>query len=102
MYQREYAIKVRDHAVFVCLDDKHKIKVGEPESPVAAAERGQQVIVPTQARLQAPDRDFTKFGIIPSVTLLIDIPEEISGSWYHGEVKIMFKDSAFELEPSSP
>lgn len=39
-YQREYAITVHDHAVFVCLDDKHKIKVGEPNSPVAAAERG--------------------------------------------------------------
>ena len=99
-YQREYAIKVRDYAVFVCLDDKHKIKVGEPESPVAAVQRGRQVIVPTQARLQASDHDFTKFGIIPSVALLVDIPDEISGSWYHGEVKIMFKDSAFE--PSSP
>ena len=84
-YQREYVIKVRDYAVFVCLDDKHKIKVGEPESPVAAVQRGRQVIVPTQARLQASDHDFTKFGIIPSVALLVDIPDEISGSWYHGE-----------------
>lgn len=58
------------------------------------------MIVPTQARLQASDHDFTKFGIIPSAALLIDIPEETSESWYHGEVKIMFKDSAFE--PSSP
>ena len=99
-YQRKYAIEVRDYAVFVCLDDKHKIKVGEPHSPVAAAERGRQVIVPTQARLQACDHDFTKFGIVPSVTLIVDIPDEISGSWYHGEVKIMFKDTAFES--SSP
>ena len=30
-YQTEYAIKVHDHTVFVCLDDKHKIKVGESE-----------------------------------------------------------------------
>lgn len=78
--------------MFVCLDDKHKIIVREPVSPVAAVERGQQVIVPTQAHLQASDHDFTKFGIIPSVVLLVDMPDEISGSLYHGEVKIMFKD----------
>ena len=99
-YQREYAIQVRNYAVFVCLDDKHKVKVGEPQAPVAAAERGRQVIVHTQARLQACDHDFTKFGIVPSVVLLIEIPDEVSGSWYNGEVKIMFKDTAFE--PSSP
>lgn len=91
---------MRGFAVFICLDDKHKIKVGEPGTPVAAAERGRQVIVPTQAHLQACDHDFTKFGIVPSVVLLVDIPEEICGSWYHGSVKLLFKDSAFE--PSSP
>ena len=57
---------MHDHAVFVCLDDKHKVKVGEPGSPVAAVECGRQAIVPAQARLQASDHDFTKFGIIPS------------------------------------
>ena len=28
------------------------------------------------------DHDFTKFSIIPSVVLLIDIPERIDDSWY--------------------
>ena len=31
---------------------------------------------------------------------MCDIPAEISGSWYDGEVKVMFKEGAFE--PSSP
>ncbi len=26
-YQREYAATMRDHSMFLCLDDKHKIKV---------------------------------------------------------------------------
>ena len=28
------------------------------------------------------DHDFTKFSIIPSVTLLVDIPDDIQDSWY--------------------
>ena len=40
-YQREMAISLKAHSTFVCMDDKHKIKVGESGFPVAAAERGQ-------------------------------------------------------------
>ncbi len=29
------------------MDDKHRLKVGEPGIPVAAAERGRQVLVST-------------------------------------------------------
>lgn len=36
--------------------------------------------------LAAGDHDFTKFGIIPSVVFLIDIPKEICDSWYTGEI----------------
>ena len=43
-YQRELAVLLRDHSVFVSLDDKHRIKVGEPGFPVAAAERGRRVL----------------------------------------------------------
>lgn len=32
-------------SVLVCVDDKHRVKVGEPLCPVAAAERGRQVLV---------------------------------------------------------
>ena len=40
---------------------------------------------------QACDHNFTKFGIVSSVALLVDTPDEISGTWYNGEVK---KDTA--------
>ena len=39
-YLREYAIKLKDFCTLVCIDDKHRLKVGEPGCPVAAAERG--------------------------------------------------------------
>lgn len=85
--------------IFACIDDKHRIKVSEPNAPVAFAKRGRQVIVHSGTLLQSSDHDFTVFSIFPLVILLCDIPSEISGSWYHGEVTVMFKEEAFE--PSS-
>ena len=99
-YMREYAIMMREYCLFVCLDDKHKVKIGEPDFPVTSAERGRRVPVRADQSFQAGDHDFTKFGIVPSVALVIDIPEEISGSWYAGDVFVILKDSVFE--PSSP
>lgn len=86
--------------MFACIDDKHKVKVGEPNFPVASTERGRQVLVVTQTGFLAGDHDFTKFSITPSVVLLTDIPTEISESWYVGQVYVIFKEGAFE--PSSP
>ena len=99
-YQREMAILLRAHSTFVCMDDKHRIKVGEPGFPVAAAERGRRVLVSRNANFEVGDHDFTRFSIIPSVSLFIDIPENIEGSWYTGQVKVGLKEAAFE--PSSP
>ena len=44
--------------------------------------------------------DFTRFSVIPSVVFQVNIPESISGSWYDGNVHVIYKDGAFE--PSSP
>ena len=62
---REYAILFRRFSAFACLDDKHKVKVGEPGFPVAAAERGRQVLVHSSTSFEV---DFTKISIIPSVS----------------------------------
>ena len=68
-YQRELAVKYRELSTFVCIGDKHRIKIGEPGYPVAAAERGRQVIVSEQETFAVGDHDFTKFSITPSVVL---------------------------------
>lgn len=99
-YLREMAIHFRAHSTFVCMDDKHRIKVGEPGFPVAAAERGRRVLVSRNANFEVADHDFTRFSIIPSVSLFVDIPENIESSWYTGQVKVGLKEGAFE--PSSP
>jgi len=84
----------------VSIDDKHRLKVGEPGFPVAAAERGRRVMVRAGTTFEVGDHDFTKFSIIPSVVLLTDIPERIDDSWYQGQALVGFKDAAFES--SSP
>ena len=44
-YLKELAIKYKDDAYLIFIDDKHRCKVGEPGYPVAAVERGRQVLV---------------------------------------------------------
>ena len=85
---------------FICIDDKHRVKVGEPGFPISAVERGREVIVSLNDTFAVGNHDFTKFSIIPSVALLINIPETMEGSWYTGQVFVTIKDSFYE--PSSP
>ncbi|MCG8626335.1 MAG: hypothetical protein MJE68_30595 [Proteobacteria bacterium] len=84
----------------ICLDDKHRLKVGEPGFPVAAAERGRRVTVSLKEEFQVGDHDFTRFRIIPSVIFCIDIPESIEGSWDDGQVCVKLKEAV--SQPSSP
>jgi hypothetical protein len=99
-YMREYAVCFRDVSIFACIDDKHRVKVGEPGFPIATAERGKEVIVSLNETFVVGDHDFAKFSLIPSVVLLIDIPETMEGSWYTGDVFIGLKDAVYQ--PSSP
>ena len=90
----EFAIKFRDFSTFACLDDKHRVKIGDPGSPLAAVERGRRVLVQANTTFEVSDHDFSKFSVIPSVTLLVDIPTEISESWYHGLVNVKLLSSS--------
>ena len=99
-YQRECAVLFRDDCAFLCLDDKHRVKVGEPGFPVAAAERGRRVLVAHDSTFEVGDHDFTRMSIVPSVSFILDVPETIDDSWYSGKVLVGLKDATFE--PSSP
>ena len=99
-YEREFAIKYRQHSTFVCQDDKHSIKVGEPGYPVAAVERGKQVLVGLNEIMMVGDHDFTKLTLTPSVNFLVNIPESMEETFYHGRVFVGLKGSVFQS--SSP
>ncbi len=73
-YEREFLLKFRDQSTFVFLDDKHRVKVGDPGEPLAATKRGRRVIIPGNCSFEVSDHDFSKFSLIPSVFLLVDIP----------------------------
>jgi hypothetical protein len=46
------------------------------------------------------DHDFTKFSFSPSVHFIIDIPEDIEGSFYTGIVNVGLKENAFQASSS--
>ena len=68
---REYAVLHRDQCRLISLDDKHRIKIGEPGFPVAAAERGKQVLVGPGETFAVGDHDFTRFSVVPSVVFQV-------------------------------
>lgn len=80
-YQKEFCVKFRDVTTFICQDDKHTVKVGEPGYPLAAVERGKRVIVGLNQSMEVGDHDFAKFSLTPSVSLEVEIPEDMDGLW---------------------
>src|ERR1044071_7165096 len=48
-------------------------------------------LVPQDSILAASDHDFTKLSLTPSVTFFISIPNDISGSFYDGQVFVSYK-----------
>lgn len=99
-YQKKFAVMFREHVAMVCLDDKHNIKIGEPGFPVAAVDRGKEVVVGLNSSFQVGDHDFTKAKATPSVTLICDVPASLEETFYRGSVKVCYKDTIFQ--PSSP
>ena len=99
-YLKEFCVKFREITTLVCMDDKHTMKIGEPGLPLAAIERGKTVLVAMGTRFQVADHDFSRFSMIPSVILHVDIPDVVEESWYRGQAHVGLKEHAFE--PSSP
>lgn len=101
-HMKEFCVKFRDSTLFLCLDDKAIVPVGEPGCPISTGVRGHnKVLAPSEGpRLVAADHDFHVGGIVPSVALVADIPENARDSFFSGEVHVTSKDKVFS--PSSP
>ena len=67
----------RDHSLLVFVDDKHHLKIGEPGLPVAAVDQGRRVVVGLNSMFQVADHDFTRFSLVPSVTVICDVPGKL-------------------------
>ena len=83
--------------MFACLDDKHKVKFGDPGFPLVAAEQGRQALIYPSSNLQAGDHDFSVFSLALSVTVIISISKEFSSLWYTGQVNVLLKTPFLSL-----
>ena len=100
--QREMAIKLRDYSTFVRLDDKAKIPVGEPNSPMSTGVHQWPSIVAGSSCLPALDHDQASCGsLIPSVVLQCDIPNSNNASFYKGQLHVLVKGSVFDIQSIS-
>ena len=97
-YAKQLAIKFSDHCPFISTDGKYKIKVEEPNCPVAALACEKQVIVSKEQIFQVFDH-MCSVALIPVVGLSHDIPDEVDKSSYHGIPYVYLKITV--TDPSS-
>ena len=91
--------------LFVGQDDKAKIPVGD-SVPVSTSVRIKtKAIVPANGELntnKAADHDWSYASIIPSVTLIGNIPSEYNGSFFsggvegNGQIHVVLRDATFQ------
>ncbi|EXX57148.1 hypothetical protein RirG_209870 [Rhizophagus irregularis DAOM 197198w] len=55
--------------------------------------RNKKTLAPAEGEIIASDHDFTKLSLTLSVTLFINIPYNISESFYNGKVYVCYKDA---------
>lgn len=59
--------------------------------PVGAAVKTRRVVVESDAVLVKADHDFSRFSLIPSVNLKVDIPATAEESFYQGDTMVTIK-----------
>ena len=96
-YAKQLVIKFSDHCAFISIDDECKIKVGEPNCPVAAVAHGKRVLVSKEQVFQVADHDMSSITLIPTVGFSHDIPDEVDKSWYRGIPYVYLKITALHL-----
>ena len=72
-YASEMTIQFKEHTSFLSTDDKDKIKVGEPNCPIAGVTRRRKVLVAHGQVVQAADHDFSSITVV----LMNEIPENV-------------------------
>ena len=78
------------------MDDKPKIPAGDPGVPEAATSHIRKAVTTKKLTLESSDHNNRSVNLTPSVTLLCDLPEKATGSFFTGQVYVGIKDSIFE------
>lgn len=103
-YQHAHAVDFKARGltvVYIGVDDKCKINVGDPGCPIGAVARNRGAsLVPNGVDLVALDHDFHKFNLTPSVFAVSEIPDNATDSFYNMDVTVIVKCSI--QQPSKP
>ena len=84
-YVRNFSVKIRGLVQLISVDDKAIVPVGEPRCPISTGVRGHnRSLVCSNSKLVALDHDFHVYGIVRSVAFVVDIPENVSDSFFRG------------------
>ena len=82
------------------MDDKAKIPVGDPGVLEASTSHMRKAVTTKKVTLESSDHNYHSVNLTHSVTLLCDLPEKATGSFFTGQVYVGIKD--FVFEPSDP
>ena len=78
-YAKDFAVKHKSIVRMISVDDKAIIPIGEPGLPVSTGVRGHnRSLVSAGHELAALDHDFHVSGLVPSVALVVDLPDSHS------------------------
>jgi|SRR5947199_10741938 len=84
-YLHEFAIKFKEFTTLICADDKHKVLIRESVA-TSTGVRNKPTLTLVNGILSSCDHDFTKLSLTPLAFLFVNIPNNISDSFYQGQV----------------
>ncbi|GBB89256.1 hypothetical protein RclHR1_15940005 [Rhizophagus clarus] len=96
LQHEKFCIQYCQWTCLILANDKHKIPI-EEKVAVFTEVQNRCSLVTQDSVLAAADHDFTKLSLIPSVIFFILIPNDISESFYNGQVFVSYKDTVFKL-----
>ena len=94
-YLCEFSIKFKEFTTLICADDKHKVPIGESVA-TSTGVRNKATLASVNRILSFCNHNFTKLSLTPSASLFVNIPNNISDSFYQGQVYIAYKDTIFQ------
>ena len=96
-YLKQFCVTNKEDVRLFCLDDKAIVPVGEPNHPVSTGVRAHnRVLAPIDMPIQALDHDFHIAGLVPSVALSCNIPNNPDDSFFSGQAYVTTKDKMFQ------
>lgn len=100
LYLKNWCVENRSDCRLVCMDDKAKVPVGEPGTPEAATSHNRKALTRENIVNESADHNYHTSNLTPSVDFIVDIPDDVTKSFFTGNIYVGVKDSIFQ--PSDP